>query len=88
MFLFDVAAKRVVFGGPVFICRNVDEGAPGCIMLEVDITSVTELVSLMPCSGAGSGTVTSGGAAAVMIMVSEIGLMPKCLDLCWSVSHV
>ena len=63
MISFDVAAKRVVFGGPVFIYRNVDEGAPGCIMLEVDTTSVTELVPLSPCTSAGSGTVTGGSAA-------------------------
>ena len=60
---FDVAAKRVVFGGPVFICRNVDEGAPGCIMLEVDTTVVTVLVPLPPCAGVGSGACTGGGTA-------------------------
>ena len=60
---FDFAAKRVVFSGPVFICRNVDEGAPRCIMLEVDTTLVTELVPLPPCSGASSGMVTGGRAA-------------------------
>ena len=60
---FDVAAKRVVFGDPVFIGRNVNEGAPRCIMLEVDTTLVTELFPLPPCSGAGSGMVTSDGAA-------------------------
>ena len=59
----EVATKRVVFDGPVFIYRNVDEGAHGCIMLEVDTIWVTELVSLSSCTGAGSGTVTSGGAA-------------------------
>ena len=61
---FHVAAKRVVFGGPVLICRNVKEGTPGCIMLEVDTTSVAELVSLTPCTGAGSGTVSSGGTTS------------------------
>ena len=60
---FGVAAKRVVFGGPVFICRNVDEGAPGCVMFEVDTPLITVLVPLPPCSGASSGTVTGGGAA-------------------------
>ena len=60
---FDIATKRVVFGGPVFIYRNVDKGSPGCIMLEVETTLVTVLVPLPPCSGAGSGTVTGGGAA-------------------------
>ena len=44
----------------MFICRNVNEGAPGCIMLEVDTTLVAELVLLALCSDAGSGTVTSG----------------------------
>ena len=60
---FDVAAKRVVFGGPVFICRNVDEGAPGCIMLEVDTTAVTVLVPLPPCAVAGSGAGAGGDTA-------------------------
>ena len=63
MVLFDTAAKRVVFGGPMFICRNVDEGAPRCIMLEIDTTLIAVLVPLPPCSGAGSGTATSDGAA-------------------------
>ena len=61
---FDVAAKRVVFGGPVFICRNVKEGAPGCIMFEVDTASVAELVLLTPCSGASGGTVTGGSTTS------------------------
>ena len=60
---FDLAAKRVIFGGHVFICRNVDEEAPRCIILEVDTKLITELVPLAPCSGARSGTVTSDGAA-------------------------
>ena len=51
---FDVATKRVVFGGPVFIFRDVDAGAHGCIMLEVDTTAVTVRVPLPPCVGAGS----------------------------------
>ena len=63
MIPLDVAAKRVVFGGPVFICRNVNEEAPRCIMLEVDTTLVTVLVPLPPCSSAGSGMGTSDGAA-------------------------
>ena len=63
MVLFDTAAKRVVFGGPMFICRNIRKGAPGCIMLEVGTTLVVELVSLSSCSSAGSGRVISNGAA-------------------------
>ena len=61
---FDVPAKRVVFDDPVFVCRNVKEGAPGCIMLEVDTTLVAELVQLTPCTGAGSGMVISGGTTS------------------------
>ena len=73
MVLFDVAAKRVAFGGPVFICRDVDEGAPGCIMLEVDTTVVTVLVPLPPYACAGSGTVT-GGSAAVHAVWGLVGV--------------
>ena len=60
----DVAAKRVVFGGPMFIFRDVDVGAPGCIMLEVDATAVTVFVPLLSCAGICSGTGT-GGCTAV-----------------------
>ena len=70
---FDVATKRVVFGGQVFICRNVKDGAPGYIMLEVDTILVTELVPLTPCSGAGSGTVTSGGATSGCLLLTLCG---------------
>ena len=58
----DVAAKRVVFGGPMFFFRDVDVGAPGRTMLEVDTTAVTVLVPLPPCAGSGMGT---GGSTAV-----------------------
>ena len=66
MALCDVATKRVVFGGPVFIFKDVDIGASGCIMLEVDATAVTVLVSLLPCDGTDSGTGT-GGCTAVHV---------------------
>ena len=63
MVLFDIAAKRVVFGGCCFICRNAMVGATGSIMREVNTTSVAELVPLLPCTSAGSGTGTSGNTA-------------------------
>ena len=50
----------------MFICKNVDEEASGCIMLEVDTTFVTVLVPLPPCSGAGSGSgMGTGGGVAI-----------------------
>ena len=59
MVLFDIAAKRVVFGGHRFINMIVTVGAAGSIMCEVDTTTVSELILLSPCLGAGSGAVTS-----------------------------
>ena len=61
----DIAAKRVVFGGPRFICRNVIEGAPRSIMHKVDIASVAELIQLSPCTCAGNSKVTSSDYAVV-----------------------
>ena len=60
---FDISSKRIVFGGPHFICGYDEKRASGCIMLEVDTILVAKLVPLAPCSSTGSGTVTSGGAA-------------------------
>ena len=59
MISFDIATKRVVFDGPQFICRNVTKGSPGNNMRKVDTTSVAELIPLLQCTCAGSGTITS-----------------------------
>ena len=72
MVLFDIVAKRVVFGDPHFIYTYVKEGSPRCIMLEVDTTPVAALVPLTPCSGAGSGTVTSGGTTSGSAAVDAV----------------
>ena len=51
---FDVATRGVVFCGSVFICWHVEEGASGCIMLEVDTIAVAVLVPLSACAGTDS----------------------------------
>ena len=72
-----IAAKRVVFGGCCFIFRNVTEGAPRSITSEVNATTVAELVPLMPCTSASSGTGTSGNAAVDATLVFRM-LMDWC----------
>ena len=62
--LFDIAAKRIVFGEHCLAFRDTTQGAVRGIVGEVDTTAIAVFVPLAPGTGAGTGAGFGAGGAA------------------------